>query len=392
MFLYENLAASTRSPKSALWSRACFEHHFWRTIGDQITSLAGYQSTSMQRLLCTLTLAGMLAAASGRAAADSFVRVDARIELMTVVQLLSGYPTLTTVDSTYRRDVTHYFQGFKDHRAVRLFAEASRANFAYDAVPRAILCFSAPPELKPIAQPDGKVLRRAGGPAKLDEFIAALRDFCAATDFVGFFKAHEDDYARVVATLQPDVIAAVNALGNYTGIPFTNCELIAGMLIHNGGFQATVQAGAVPTIYAIIGAVGVSQGLPVFTANGSVSHLVQHEFSHSFVNPFVENNTAAVSRHARLLDAIKPQMAKLAYADWATAVHEHIVRAIVARLADLRDPQSGNRVLANEERKGFRYIRALAERLKDYEAARDKYPTLPSFLPQLLATFERVEP
>lgn len=339
-----------------------------------------------------MSLIGLVISATARADANSVVHVDSRIELMTVVQLLGGYQPLTKIDSAYRRDATNRFERFKTHRAVRLFSEMSQSHFAYDAVPRALLCYSAPPELRPVAPVDKKVLRRAGGQAKLNAFIIALRDFARASDFDGFVKSHANDYAQVEAALRPDVEAAVQALRSYTGLPLRNCELVAGMLIHNGGFQATVQTEPTPTTYAIIGAFGVAQGLPVFTANGSVSYVAQHEFSHSFVNPFVEKNVAAVNRYDGLFKAIKPQMAKLAYADWETVVHEHIVRAIVIRLAHLRAAPAGDRILANEEKQGFRYVRALAERLKDYEAARDKYPTINVFLPELLQAFDAASP
>ena len=267
----------------------------------------------------------------------------------------------------------------------------SRDHFAYDAVPRAVLCFSPPPDFQPIGKPGKKIVRRAGGKAKLDEFMQALREFAEASNLAAFSKARESDYARVEAALSPDVDASVQALRVYTGLPFTNCQLIAGMLIHNGGFQATVETKTAPLTYAIIGPFGLANDLPVFSSNGSVSYVAQHEFSHSFVNPFVEKNSAAVGRYSRLFNPIKKEMAKLAYADWETAVHEYIVRAIVIRLTYLRNAQSGDGILANEERQGFRYVRALAARLKEYEAARDRYPTSTSFLPRLLTGFEEFE-
>lgn len=324
--------------------------------------------------------------------APSFVHVDPRIELMTVVQLLSGYSTMSRLDSSYKRDVTNYFGPHKNHRAVRLYAEMSRDHFAYDAVPRALLAYSDPPTLKPLGVPDKKTLRRAGGQRKLNDFIQALREFADAAQFAEFVKAHQEDYLLVESSLREDVEAAVRALRGYTGLQFTNCELIAGMLVHNGGFQATI-AGLPdgPRSYAIIGAFGLSNGLPVFSSNGSVSYVAQHEFSHSFVNPFVETHSKEFNRHSSLFKPIKKQMQQLSYADWQTAVHEHIVRAIVVRMAYVRSHAAGARILHNEEQQGFRYVKPLAEKLQEYEEQREKYPTILAFLPQLIGVFENLD-
>lgn len=57
------------------------------------------------------------------------VTVDPRIELLAVVQLLSGYRFLTRYDVSYKRDVIEYFSPHKNHPAVRLFAENERRRF-----------------------------------------------------------------------------------------------------------------------------------------------------------------------------------------------------------------------------------------------------------------------
>ncbi|HUF46538.1 MAG TPA: DUF4932 domain-containing protein [Vicinamibacterales bacterium] len=347
----------------------------------------------MRRLFLSLAVMFGFAALGARATvpgdqnAAALVAVDPRIELMTVVQLLAGYQPLTTVNSRYRADALTHFEPVRDHRAVRLFREMNEEQFRFDAVPKVVLTFGPPPALPPIAPVDPSVLRRAGGSRRVEEFAAALRDFARVSRLESFLSGHQDLYARVVSALGPEVAAAIEPLRRYTGISLDNCVLLAAPLIHDGGFQATIGEAGRARVYALIGPFGERDGEPVFSESGSVAGLAQHEFSHSFVNPLVEKFSRDVNRSARLYDAIKADMQKQAYGDWPTAVHEHIVRAITLRLAYARSRADGDRALRNEEARGFRYVKALAARLEEYEAAREKYPTFETFFPRLLEVF-----
>jgi hypothetical protein len=334
------------------------------------------------------TLLGGRAAGPRDQNTPALVAVDPRIELMTVVQLLADYRPLTTVNSRYRADALAHFEPVKDHRAVRLFREMSEDRFRFDAVPKVVLTFGPPPALPGVAPVDPSVLRRAGGSRRVHEFAAALRDFARESRFESFLSRHQALYARIEAELGPAVEAAIEPLRAYTGLALDNCTLVPGPLIHNGGFQATIGAGSDARVYAIVGPFGERGGEPLFSENGSVAWLAQHEFSHSFVNPLVEKFSREVDRTKKLYDPIKADMQKQAYGDWPTAVHEHIIRAITVRLAWARSQEAGDRALAIDEGRGFKYVRALAARLEQYEAARDKYPTFETFFPRLLEVFE----
>ncbi len=64
---------------------------------------------------------------------------------------MSGYGErtglITRYDFPYKADVSEYFSAYKDHPAVKLFAEMSLSGFSFDAPPDAMLHLSDPPEL-----------------------------------------------------------------------------------------------------------------------------------------------------------------------------------------------------------------------------------------------------
>lgn len=70
--------------------------------------------------------------------------VDPRIELLSTVQLLSGYGLIGDFEFTYKQDVITYFSKYKDHRVVTLFEKMSQ-NFNCDAPPTAMLNVCDPP-------------------------------------------------------------------------------------------------------------------------------------------------------------------------------------------------------------------------------------------------------
>src|ERR1035438_8146095 len=79
------------------------------------------------------------------------VKIDPRIELMAVTQVLADYGwtgLLARQDTPYRREVDAWFAPFKQHAAVKRFAELARAGYTFDGPARTMICLSAPPELE----------------------------------------------------------------------------------------------------------------------------------------------------------------------------------------------------------------------------------------------------
>src|SRR5690349_16658941 len=76
------------------------------------------------------------------------VLIDERMELLTTIQYLSGYPILTKAPLQYKKDIDSYFKNFKEHKAVLLNKAIYRRFF--DAPPTYIYYFSFP-QFKQIA-------------------------------------------------------------------------------------------------------------------------------------------------------------------------------------------------------------------------------------------------
>ena len=350
------------------------------------------------------------------------ITIDPRIELLAVVQFLSGYGErtglITRYDFPYKADVSEYFSAYKNHPAVKLFEEMSVSGFSFDAPPDAMLHLSNPPELTLQVPFTQNLKRRAGGQERLEKFIQELRDFAQKTNFTSFFEAHKGTYSKLVSDTYGKMqgVDFISTLENYYGMKQLSYNIILAPLFHPGGFVPRIdrEGGSNPIfnfikslqylifnqwsgksyeIYNICGPTGVENGIPSFGTQEGFRQLAWHEFGHSFVNPLSESlkNRIKISEYSSLFMPIREKMEKEGYSNWETCVNEHIVRAITARLTFIHfGKQAGEDELRDQKSRGFVYIDPLCKKLEEYEIRRDKYPAFADFFQELLKVFEEI--
>jgi hypothetical protein len=323
--------------------------------------------------------------------------VDPRLELLAAVQLLSGYGErlglITRFDFPYKRDVIEHFSAYKKHRAVQLFAEMSKGGFSFDAPPAAMLYLSDPPDLNTQLPFTDYLNRRAGGQKRLNQFVSSLRDFARQTQFMTFFKSHQETYRQIVADarMKMEGIDYVGTLENYYGIKHHSYNIILVPLFVGGyGHRVERTDGACDT-YNICGPISVENDLPVFGTVESFRDLAWHEFGHSFVVPTMNELRSSLAKYSSLYDPIADRMKKQAYPSWEICVNEHLVRAVTTRLAYREmGKEAAEKTLLYEKTKGFFYVEALCKQLEKYENERNKYQTFADFSPELINVFKKL--
>jgi len=333
------------------------------------------------------------------------VVVDARLELLAVVQLLSNYGErlglITRYDFPYNRNVVEYFSPYKNHRAVQLFAEMSKSGFSYDAPPAAMLYLSDPPDLNTQLPLTDYLSRRAGGEKRLNQFVSLLRDFASRTQFTTFFKSHQETYRQIVANARTKLVVSlpnpmegidyIGTLENYYGMKHHSYNIILVPLFVGGYGHRVERADGTCDIYNICGPINIENDLPVFGTVESFRDLAWHEFGHSFVVPTMGKLHISISKYSSLYEPISDTMKKQAYGSWETCVNEHLVRAVATRLAYQQiGKEAAEKTLLYEKTRGFFYVEALCKRLEQYENQRDKYRTFADFSPELIAVFKEL--
>jgi hypothetical protein len=126
------------------------------------------------------------------------VSTDPRIELLGVVQALAGARGTGAAARPWSRALESRFGRWRGHAAVSAYRDCAEKHGGEESYALILLFLGEPPKLawtRDRALVSVAFIEQAGGAAAADAFLAALRDFAAATDFMTF---HEESRARLL--------------------------------------------------------------------------------------------------------------------------------------------------------------------------------------------------
>ncbi|MDD2332358.1 MAG: DUF4932 domain-containing protein, partial [Candidatus Cloacimonetes bacterium] len=267
-------------------------------------------------------------------------QVDPRIELLAVVQYLSGSNLVCSDETGYSMAIDQWFAGHREHPLIPLWQKLEKRGFTYDAPVAYFLQFES------IAFRDKqnkfpsyygriltdrmeKVIRKQ---AEERELLESLRDFASQSRFEEFMSSQADYYQeqiKATAALLPDKDIS-GTITTWFGSAQNSFNFIVTPLYVTNGYGPCLQnAEGGLDLYCI--SAGQTDGLSLLT-------LLVHEFSHSYINPLVEEHYQRLKKARKLYKPIRKQMVAQAYTDWWVTLVEHYVRAatirIYARLMD----------------------------------------------------------
>ena len=324
------------------------------------------------------------------------VRVDPRVELLSVIFRLAGHPEYNKAFvASYAKQVDAHFGEFKDHAVVTLARRLRAARgVSFDAPMSLAVHLSDPPALTPRIplSPPPAGLDGRWRPDELREFLVEARDFATRSRFAAFMGTHKDLHALAARRLGQTVRrhAHLEWFDNYFGAPpGADFRVVVSILNGPSCYGSRFIDGERSEYYCILGVwMQDADHRPVFP-DGVVPTIV-HEFCHSYVNPVVDRHAAAFEGPARRMFAqVRGAMRRQAYNNPRTFVYESLVRAAVVR--HRRQHEGALAAFAEisaQQARGFLWTRVLCERLTEYERDRKRYPTLDAFAPRLVECFE----
>ena len=321
--------------------------------------------------------------------------VDKRVELMSIVFRLAGNMEYSQGRiPAYNAAIDRYFAPFRDHEAIRIargLRESDKVGFdAVMSIAVHIKDAELLAERVPLDHDSSLDARWHAETAR--RFLNAVRKFVVDSNFAGFVESQRPFYDQVDARLRSFV--AENAdlgwfdrfFGPRSHSPF---HLVPG-LVNGGpsyGPHVTLADGS-EEIYAIPGVWKVdADGLPVFDA--AWTQTLVHEFSHSYANPLIDKFAPQLQQSGEaLFQVFGAQMRRQAYRNGRTVLYESLVRAVTARYEfEHHGAEAAARVVNEERRNSFLWTGALLALLDQYANNREHYPTLESFMPQVVAFF-----
>ncbi len=324
------------------------------------------------------------------------VRVDPRVELVSLVFRLAGNPEYGKGQvRSYVKDVKEHFASVESHELVEYAAGLrSKYGVSYDACMGMAVHLKAEDEwalrfpLEP--RPGGLDGRWKGRSA--EEFVSRLNLFIKDGKFDEFYEQHKELYETTEQRMESLLEEEVHSewfdefFGARPGARFT---VIPALL--NGGScygPHVTTPGGEEEFYCILGVWKTDwTGRPKF--DKSVVGTIVHEFCHSYTNTVVDRHAEAFRGAGEaMFPHVEEAMRRQAYGTWKTMMYESLVRASVIRYKQrFESPGVVLREIGRQNQRGFVWVGELSELLGEYEENRDTYPTLDDFAPRIVDFF-----
>ncbi len=353
---------------------------------------------SRPQVFFCLMLACMWISCSGPdTASGPEIRVDPRIELMSIIFRLAGNPEYNRGEvQPYVEAVEARFGPFREHAVVEMAQELRKTRgVSFDAVMSLAIHFKDPYSLEEEIpfEPRPAALERRWLVKEARTFLEKARDFVRVTDFASFVAEHEDLY-RVTAERMQAVMDENEVESWFNGffgrLPDARFSIVLGLLNGGGSYgPKVIYPDGREDLYTILGVwMTDDHGLPLF--NERVLGTVVHEFCHSFSNPVVDRHAEELEDAGlAIFPLVEQEMRSMAYSNWKTMMYESLVRSSVVRWDLARNGrEAADRRIAWEEKNHFFWISGMSELLGTYEADRGKYPDLEAFFPEIRRFFD----
>lgn len=219
-------------------------------------------------------------------------------------------------------------------------------------------------------------------------FLVALNEYYAKSNFRQGYMKNAEIQKKAETAFERDVCQKINLewFDKFFGAN-NNPQFRIILSILNGpsnyGCNAQMKDGSF-LLSPFIGCCSVdSLGEPVYRAN-AVLPIVIHEFCHAYCNPQIERFWTDMKVKAdEVYYANALTLTQMAYGNAKTMMYETFVRSCVIRYFLNHYPQvSVDDLLAEDA--DFYLTRTMVESLGKYEQNREQYPTIESYMPQLI--------
>jgi hypothetical protein len=317
-------------------------------------------------------------------------KVDERCELLSAVFRLAGAEEYVTHEIPFYVDsLDNYFEPYKNHEILE-YCKTYRENYG--------IGYDAPMSLAVHLQiVDGKIslipnvkensLDSRWNKDYLPRFMELLNDFYTTTKFHDFF-VRQSGFVEKVEQTATEYFKKVDMewYKKFFGeVPKGNFNLIISLSNGNNNYGPKVEyLNGEEDLYSIIICGIDSLNNPFFSDRWALN-LIIHEFCHSFCNHLIFANYDKMKKKADEFYKIRQDILnRQAYGNSRTMLCEMLVRASVIKYMTDHYPTNSTKYVSNEKSKGFIWIEELYNALLNYEQNRAQYPTLKSYMPEIV--------
>jgi hypothetical protein len=328
------------------------------------------------------------------------VSLSSNLELLNLCNLLLQYEDLAALPETQTVPFAGKQVKLKDLYALNLKLAAPFTKFA--ASPHLAIIKSyfdksfylhyanfalSLPDFPRASVPAGSAFsHQFASPADAQRFVDACNAFYQEIGFDAFLRQRRPYYAAMQAEVSRNLPspAFLTEMEHFYGQPSATYRLYPSLtMLFSSGFAV----GGDHTIGNVFGSfvppanVADTAALRLgFADRQALRTVCVHEFGHSFVNPAIDQLSAAsLAASAARFEPIREQMSAQGYNEWKICLYEHFTRAgevLTARLVG--DQAKAQELLAdNVQQRHFRYLPQIVEQLQywyDHEYLNKTYP------------------
>jgi len=321
-------------------------------------------------------------------------KVDLRVELLSIVFRLAESHEYSSKDFVqYVDHIEEHYDPHKNHPLINFIKKVrDEDSLGYDRIMNMAISISPPPNMQLLN------LANQGTPegwkkTTTKTFLKLLNEFYRDSNSEQFFAEQAAMYQKVAQRFRHSYDDLnLNWYQSFYGQQPKGAYRLVNA-VGNGGhnYGPNVQlADGTTIIYGIIGAWTMDKsGLPIYEKKDYFSTIL-HEINHSFINHLVAGYAKDLSDSGRLLfNKLEPQMSRQAYTKWQTMFSEALVRAAVIKYLNDHDATTEEieRELAEQLDSGFVWTAELVNELERYSKNRKQFPTLESFMPEIVGFF-----
>lgn len=324
--------------------------------------------------------------------------VDERCELLsTIFRLAEAEEYVTHEIPIYVDSLDNYFKPYKNHEIID-FCKKYRENFGigYDApMNLAVHLQIIDGIISFIPNTKENSIDVRWNKEYLPRFIELLNDFYTTTKFHNFFVS-QSDFIKKVEQTATNYFKKIDMewFEKFFGeVPNGSFNLIISLSNGNNNYGPNVKyLNNKEDLYSIIICAIDSLNNPYFSDQWALN-LIIHEFCHSFCNPLIIENFDKMKNNADKFYEIKQDLFnRQAYGNSQTILFEILVRASVIKYMADHYPTKIENHLSIEKQNGFIWIEELYNSLLKFEQNRSLYPTLKSYMGEIVKVQNRLNP
>lgn len=325
--------------------------------------------------------------------------VTPKPELMTVLSVLSGEnaDSVNREETIYRNDIFTRFKKFKDHPMVNYYREK---ELDHD-----IMCefsmminknFSLDPKFLHFQDDDRctenekRILSAVSEKCDLEELLENLKKFHEDTNMYSFFKRNKNTFKDMLKDISEelDKYKVSEFTNKYFGENENNYRIILQPIRTTPVTSET--SVSIMDEEANVHYVSYTNVFTGLYQRKYFSPDIVKEISADILNPILENYNDEINKYNSLLKDMPNTPKEAGYDTWPAAFEKQLMDGIAARFILFAwGEEEYNTYVQQNQDWGLIYQKDICDKLAEFEANPEKYPTLESFIPEIFTCLDK---